>query len=120
MSSAIFNRNVGTNPYRSGVLIGNYVEDMFGLDLRKKYSSPTHSNNISETRKRDKNNNMDIEEKNKRIFGFENDNDNDSQEKDNKYNYHVRNNKKNGIYIKNNKYKSMGDIDFFRNENLLY
>ena len=50
MSSAIFNRNVGTNPYRSGVLIGNYVEDMFGLDLRKKYTSPTHSNNISETR----------------------------------------------------------------------
>ena len=28
MSSAIFNRNIGTNPYRSGVLIGNYVEDL--------------------------------------------------------------------------------------------
>ena len=50
MSSAIFNRNIGTNPYRSGVLIGNYVEDMFGLDLRKKYINPGHSTNISETK----------------------------------------------------------------------
>lgn len=49
MSSAIFNRNIGTNPYRSGVLIGNYVEDMFGLDLRKKYNNPRSSMNISET-----------------------------------------------------------------------
>ena len=50
MSSAIFNRNVGTNPYRSGVLIGNYVEDMFGLDLRKRYSNPRYTQNISETK----------------------------------------------------------------------
>ena len=50
MSSAIFNRNVGTNPYRSGVLIGNYVEDMFGLDLRKKYNNPRRSMDISETK----------------------------------------------------------------------
>ena len=49
MSSAIFNRNIGTNPYRSGVLIGNYVEDMFGLDLRKKYNNTRRSMNISET-----------------------------------------------------------------------
>ena len=50
MSSAIFNRNIGTNPYRSGVLIGNYVEDMFGLDLRKRYSNPNRTRNISETK----------------------------------------------------------------------
>jgi len=50
MSSAIFNRNIGTNPYRSGVLIGNYVEDMFGLDLRKKYNNLGRSMNISETK----------------------------------------------------------------------
>ena len=50
MSSTIFNRNIGTNPYRSGVLIGNYVEDMFGLDLRKKYYNPARSMNISETK----------------------------------------------------------------------
>ena len=50
MSSAIFNRNIGTNPYRSGVLIGNYVEDMFGLDLRKRYNNPCRSMDISESK----------------------------------------------------------------------
>lgn len=92
------------------------IEDSFRYYKENNININVHnSNDISETRKRDKNNNMDIEEDKIRIFGFENDNDNDSQEKDNKYNYHVRNNKKYGTDIKNNKYKSIGDIDFFRN-----
>ena len=32
------------------IYIGNYVEDMFDLDLRKKYTNPGRSMNISETR----------------------------------------------------------------------
>lgn len=36
MSSHIYAAR-GGNPYRAGVLIGNYVEDMFGLDLKQKY-----------------------------------------------------------------------------------
>ena len=39
MSSSIFTGQRGPNPYRSGVLIGNYVEDMFGLDLQQKYGN---------------------------------------------------------------------------------
>ena len=39
MSSSIFGGKLGPNPYRSGVLIGNYVEDMFGLDLKQKYGN---------------------------------------------------------------------------------
>ena len=39
MASSIFSGQRGPNPYRSGVLIGNYVEDMFGLDLKQKYSN---------------------------------------------------------------------------------
>ena len=39
MSSTIFTGQRGPNPYRSGVLIGNYVEDMFGLDLKQKYGN---------------------------------------------------------------------------------
>ena len=37
--SSAFDGKRGANPYRSGVLIGNYVEDMFGLDLKKKYGN---------------------------------------------------------------------------------
>lgn len=51
MSSAIFTGKLGPNPYRSGVLIGKYVEDMFGLDLKQKYGNLRHSvdsKNISE------------------------------------------------------------------------
>ena len=39
MSSLNFTGQRGPNPYRSGVLIGNYVEDMFGLDLQQKYGN---------------------------------------------------------------------------------
>ena len=37
--SSAFDGKRGSNPYRSGVLIGNYVEDMFGLDLKQKYGN---------------------------------------------------------------------------------
>ncbi len=37
MSSSIYKKDGSYNPYREGVLIGNYVEDMFGLDLKNKY-----------------------------------------------------------------------------------
>ncbi len=37
MSSLIYTGNTSDNPYRTGVLIGNYVEDMYGLDLKQKY-----------------------------------------------------------------------------------
>lgn len=37
--SSAFDGKRGPNPYRSGVLIGNYVEDMFGLDLKQKYGN---------------------------------------------------------------------------------
>ena len=47
MSSAIFTGQRGSNPYRSGVLIGNYVEDMFGLDLKQKYGNLRHSTDFS-------------------------------------------------------------------------
>ena len=50
MSSSIYAGRGGTNPYRSGVLIGNYVEDMFGLDLRHKYNNNRRSVDISETK----------------------------------------------------------------------
>lgn len=51
MSSSIFTGQRGPNPYRSGVLIGNYVEDMFGLDLQQKYGNLRRSadySNLSE------------------------------------------------------------------------
>lgn len=35
----------GGNPYRTGVLLGNFVEDYFGNDLRSKYSNMTPQNN---------------------------------------------------------------------------
>ena len=50
MSLSIYAGRGGTNSYRSGVLIGNYVEDMFGLDLRHKYNNNRRSVNISETK----------------------------------------------------------------------
>ena len=37
MSSLNYTGNTSDNPYRTGVLIGNYVEDMYGLDLKQKY-----------------------------------------------------------------------------------
>lgn len=37
MSSLIYTSNTSDNPYRSGVLIGNYVEDMYGLDHKNIY-----------------------------------------------------------------------------------
>ena len=37
MSSLNYKGNTSDNPYRTGVLIGNYVEDMYGLDLKEKY-----------------------------------------------------------------------------------
>ena len=42
MSSLIYTSNTSDNPYRTGVLIGNYVEDMYGLDHKLAYR-----NNIS-------------------------------------------------------------------------
>ena len=51
MSSSNFSGQRGPNPYRSGVLIGNYVEDMFGLDLKQKYGNLRRSadyTNLSE------------------------------------------------------------------------
>jgi len=41
--SSNFTGQRGTNPYRSGVLIGNYVEDMFGLDLKQRYGNTRRS-----------------------------------------------------------------------------
>ena len=53
MSSSVYSSHgsSGTfNPYRHGVLIGNYVEDTFGRDLREKYikqsKTPTNKNSI--------------------------------------------------------------------------
>ena len=44
------------NPYKHGVLIGNYVEDIFGQDLVKKYQiEKEYSNYISETTDKFKN-----------------------------------------------------------------
>ena len=37
MSSLNYEGNTSDNPYRTGVLIGNYVEDMYGLDLKENY-----------------------------------------------------------------------------------
>lgn len=37
MTSLQYTGRGSDNPYRTGVLIGNYVEDMFGLDLKEKY-----------------------------------------------------------------------------------
>ena len=42
MSSLIYTSNTSDNPYRSGVLIGNYVEDMYGFDHKYKYKSQTN------------------------------------------------------------------------------
>ena len=39
MSSVNFIGRTSDNPYRTGVLIGNFVEDMFGLDLKQKYEN---------------------------------------------------------------------------------
>ena len=53
MSSLNFTGLRGPNPYRSGVLIGNYVEDMFGLDLQQKYGNLRRSadySNLSENK----------------------------------------------------------------------
>ena len=47
MSSSIFSGQRGPNPYRSGVLIGNYVEDMFGLDLKQKYGNLNRSSDLT-------------------------------------------------------------------------
>ena len=52
MSSSIYTGKSGTNPYRSGVLIGNYVEDMFGLDLQQKYSNLRKTVDLSEQQDR--------------------------------------------------------------------
>ena len=43
MSSLIYTSNTSDNPYRTGVLIGNYVEDMYGLDHQKLYKTRTRS-----------------------------------------------------------------------------
>ena len=47
MSSLNYTGNTSDNPYRTGVLIGNYVEDMYGLDLKEKYKknsqTPTYN-----------------------------------------------------------------------------
>ena len=45
MSSLIYTSNTSDNPYRSGVLIGNFVEDMYGLDHKNAYKT----NYISKT-----------------------------------------------------------------------
>ena len=47
MSSSLYTGKGGSNPYRSGVLIGNYVEDMFGLDLKQKYGNLRSSADIT-------------------------------------------------------------------------
>ena len=54
MSSLNYEGNTSDNPYRTGVLIGNYVEDMYGLDLKHIYktkssphSQPPCSNEVS-------------------------------------------------------------------------
>ena len=43
MSSLNYTGNTSDNPYRTGVLIGNYVEDMYGLDLKQKYKRVSNS-----------------------------------------------------------------------------
>ena len=43
MSSLNYTGNTSDNPYRTGVLIGNYVEDMYGLDLKQKYTKHSKS-----------------------------------------------------------------------------
>ena len=43
MSSLNYTGNTTDNPYRTGVLIGNYVEDMYGLDLKQKYKRTSNS-----------------------------------------------------------------------------
>jgi hypothetical protein len=48
----IFNQNYRkgyNNPYRHGVLIGNYSEDIFGEDLKHKYEQGIKKNYVSET-----------------------------------------------------------------------
>ncbi len=47
MSSSILTGSSGVNPYRAGVLIGNYVEEMFGLYLKQKYGKLRHSMDFS-------------------------------------------------------------------------
>ena len=41
MSSLIYTSNTSDNPYRSGVLVGNFVEDMYGLDHKRTYKTRT-------------------------------------------------------------------------------
>ena len=47
MSSLNYTGNTSDNPYRTGVLIGNYVEDMYGLDLKEKYIRNSKSQSSS-------------------------------------------------------------------------
>ena len=42
MSSLIYTSNTSDNPYRSGVLVGNFVEDMYGLDHKRAYKTRTN------------------------------------------------------------------------------
>ena len=76
-----------------------------------------NSNNMSESKKRDIINGMDIEEDNKRgnIFGFNNDNNNNDDDEERKKNEYKRNTKKYGTDIKNNKNQKKGGPDFFWN-----
>ena len=59
MSSLIYTSNTSDNPYRSGVLIGNYVEDMYGFDHKYKYKSQTNPKSQNYTPK----NNLYLREK---------------------------------------------------------
>ena len=58
MSSLNYTGRGTDNPYRTGVLIGNFVEDMYGFDLKQKYDDESKSQserrnrNISEQKDR--------------------------------------------------------------------
>ncbi len=66
MSSLNYEGNTSDNPYRTGVLIGNYVEDMYGLDLKEKYKKSSKTPSFSLRDPGDcenrKNNNINISE----------------------------------------------------------
>jgi len=58
MTSLNYTGNTSDNPYRTGVLIGNYVEDMFGLDLKENYKKKPISQKNSFKVETSKNNNI--------------------------------------------------------------
>lgn len=54
MASYLYGGRDKISPYRTGVLIGNYVEEMFGLDLRQKYANTNMGKSINITEHREK------------------------------------------------------------------